>query len=149
VKKSSILGVLACLACGLPTAGLAQDLKAEQRFDGTTVAFTVPSNLANLSLSVAGPADFHASASARSGSPTIDLRRFGAVEDGAYTYQLSASTAEKVKTRADLDNGRGNKEAGLTSVATSGAFFVRNGAIVPVKARPPATNDPKSRQDQQ
>jgi hypothetical protein len=147
--KSSIVGVLACVACGLPTAGLAQDLKAEQRFEGTTVVFNVPSNVANLSLSVAGPVDFHASASARSGSPIIDLRRLGAVEDGAYTYQLSASTDEKVRTRADLDNGRGNKEAGFKSVATSGTFQVRNGVIVPVKPQPPLTSDPKSRQDQQ
>jgi hypothetical protein len=146
--KSPIVGLLACLAFGLPTAGLAQDLKAEQRFEGTTVAFNVPNNLANLSLSVAGPSDFHASATARSGSPTIDLRRFGAVEDGSYTYQLTASTDEKIKARSDLDNGRGNKDAGFKSVATSGTFHVRNGVILPVRARPPVTDDPKSRQDQ-
>jgi hypothetical protein len=145
--KSIILGLVAALL--LSKAALADDLKAEPKFDGATVAFNVPSNVANLTLSVAGPNDFHASASARGGSPIINLRDSGAVEDGAYTYNLTASTEERLTSRSRLDNGRGNAEPGFKSVATSGTFNVRGGVIVPVKSRPPVTDDSKRRQDQQ
>ena len=149
MMKSAILGLAASLTFGLSSASLADDLKAEPKFEGTTVAFNVPSNVANLMLSVSGPNDFHARATARGGSPAINLRDSGTVEDGAYSYQLTAGTEERVKSRSGLDNGRGNAESGFKTVSTSGTFHVRNGAIVPVRPRPPVTDDPKSRQDQQ
>jgi len=147
--KSTILGLAASLTLGLSSAGLADDLKAESKFEGTTVAFNVPSNVANLMLSVSGPNDFHARATTRGGSPIINLRDSGAVEDGAYTYQLTAGTEERAKSRSGLDNGRGNTEAGFKTVSTSGTFNMRSGVIVPVKSRPPVIDDPKRRQDQQ
>jgi hypothetical protein len=148
MKSAIFFGLAASLTLGLSTPGLTDDLKAEPRFEGTTVAFNVPANLSNLMLSVSGPFNFHASATARSGSPSIDLRRSGGVDDGAYTYNLTAATDEPVKSRTELDNGRGTAGPGLTSVSTSGTFNVLRGAIVPLRPRPPVTQDPKSRQDQ-
>jgi hypothetical protein len=147
--QASIFGLVVPLAFGLSTAGLAQDLKAEQRFEGTTVAFNVPANLGTLMLTVSGPFDFYATATARSTSPIIDLSRSGKAEDGAYAYQLTASTDERVRSRSELDNGRDSAQTALKSIATSGTFNVRGGVIVPVKPRPPLTSDRKSRQDQQ
>jgi hypothetical protein len=81
---------------------------------------------------VSGPNGFHASASSKTGTPTIDLRRFGAYDDGTYNYQLTASTDEKVALRTPLNNGREGSQSDsmLKSVSTSGVFHVKGGTIV-------------------
>jgi hypothetical protein len=89
-------------------------------------------------LSIAGPNEFSATSFSKSGAPSIDLRRFGAVEDGTYTYHLTAATDEKVKARTRLDNGRDQASADpVKSVDTSGTFNVKDGVIVKrVSAKP-------------
>jgi hypothetical protein len=131
--KPAALGLAACLAFGFSSAGMADDLSASEQFAGTTVGFELKGGpFSNVTLSVAGPDNFHASASARRGAPTIDLRRFGPVEDGRYTYQLTAATAEREKIRARLDNGRDARAdiEPLKGVSTSGTFNVQRGEIV-------------------
>ena len=100
------LGLAACLAAGLTGACWAQDLKATQRLSDTQIGFDPGGNYGNYVLTVSGPNGFHASASSKTGTPTIDLRRVGTFDDGVYTYQLTASTDEKVPVRGALDNGR-------------------------------------------
>ncbi len=87
---------------------------------------------------MAGPHDFHASAFSKTGAPSLDLSQFGTLEDGTYTYQLTAATDEKLKTKTKLDDGRGVPTEARKGVAASGTFHVRNGAIVKrdVTARP-------------
>jgi hypothetical protein len=124
------LGLAAALALGLNGAALAQELNAEPRFTDTVIGFDAKAAYRNLTLTVVGPNGFHARASARGDMPKLDLREFGPVEDGAYTWQLTASTAETVRKRTPLDNGRAQSRTPLKSVTTSGAFQVRGGAIV-------------------
>ena len=137
------------LAAGLVSfacESLADDLKADQRFSGTVVGFDLKGPYSNLTLTIAGPNGFHAGAAAKSGAPSIDLRGFGAVEDGSYTYHLTASTDEKVKVRTPVDNGRDARAAAepLKAVDTSGAFRVKDGTIV--KSEPASTTSKRDRQ---
>jgi len=140
--KPAAFGLAAGLALGLSSACLADDLTADQRFTETGVAFELKGAVSNVTLTVSGPNGFHASAFSRSGAPAVDLRRFGAVEDGAYTYQLTAATDEKVKTRTPLDDGRDSRTASepRKGVSTSGTFQVQNGTIV--------KSDPNAREEQ-
>jgi hypothetical protein len=117
----------------------------DRQFTGTEIGFRAKGSYREFTLSIAGPNDFFASATSKKEAPSIDLRRFGAIEDGAYTYQLTAATDEQLKSRARLDDGR---DAGapvpLRSVATSGTFRVQGGAIVESKA----TAQPSRRDEQ-
>jgi hypothetical protein len=139
------LGLAACLAVGLSGTCLGQDLKGTPRFGDTQVGFAPAAPYANFTLSVSGPNGFHASASAQREVPTIDLRRFGAFDDGMYNYQLSASTDEKVPVRTGLDNGRDGRSAdsAVRSVAASGVFHVKGGTI---QKFDPDAREPVSRQ---
>ena len=124
------LGLAACLAAGLSSTCLGQDLKGTPRFGDTQVGFAPSATYLNFTLSVSGPNGFQASASARREVPTIDLRRFGAFDDGMYNYQLTASTDEKVPVRTSLDNGRdGPTDSVLRTVSASGVFHVARGTI--------------------
>src|SRR5262249_57139243 len=106
MMKPSPCGLAAFLALGLSGVCLADDLTAEQRFSETSVGFDLKGAYSNVTLTVAGPHAFHASAFSKSGAPTIDLAHNGPVEDGTYSHQLTAATDEKVKTRTPLDDDR-------------------------------------------
>jgi hypothetical protein len=138
------LGLAACLAAGLTGACWAQDLKATQRLSDTQLGFDLSGSYNNYTLTVAGPNGFTASASSKTGTPTIDLRRFGAYDDGTYNYQLTASTDEKVPVRTALDNGRDKEpDSTLKGVSLSGVFHVKDRAIVKFD---PAAREPAARQ---
>ena len=142
--QMTALGLAACLAAGLTGACWAQDLKATQRLSETQLGFEPAGNYGNYTLTVAGPNGFHATVSSKTGTPTIDLRRFGAYDDGTYTYQLTASSDEKVPVRTALDNGREKQpEAMLKGVSLSGVFHVKDRAIVKFD---PAAREPVARQ---
>jgi hypothetical protein len=136
--KSVRIVVAAVLASGCFGSCLADDLQAEQKFEDAVVGFDLKGTFSNLTLSIAGPNDFTATSFSKSGAPSIDLRRFGTLEDGTYTYHLTAATDEKVKSRTRLDNGRDRGSAEpLRSVSTSGTFNVKDGVIVKrVSAKP-------------
>jgi hypothetical protein len=138
--KSTAFGLAALCTAGLSGAGLAQDIKAEQKFTDTQIAFETGSGLSNFTLTIAGPNGIHASVASKSSAPSIDLKRLGAVDDGIYHYQLTASTDEKVPLRSALDDGRDSKPAAmLKGVSVTGHFEVKAGAIVKV--------DPNARED--
>jgi hypothetical protein len=145
--KSAALSVVACLAFGTPSLGLAQDLKATQRLAGTHIGFDAGATYSNYTLTVTGPNGFHAVAASKTGAPSIDLRRIGAFDDGTYHYELIAATDLKVPVRSTLDNGRkGGPDASAGSVAvrsvsTGGVFTVKGGAIT--KPDPAAREDVK------
>ncbi len=93
------LGLAAIFAVGIAGTCVAQDLKATQRFGETQIGFDLGASYNNYTLTVTGPNGFTASASSKAGSPAIDLRRFGAHDDGIYNYHLTASSDEKVTVR--------------------------------------------------
>ncbi len=140
--QMTALGLAACFAAGLTGACWAQDLKATQRLSDTQIGFDLGGSYGNYTLTVSGPNGFHATTASRTGTPAIDLRRFGTYDDGMYSYQLTASSDEKVPVRTPLDNGREGRrpDAMLKSVSTSGVFHVKGGTIV--KFDPTAT-EPK------
>jgi len=142
--QTTALGLAACLAAGLTGPCWAQDLKATQRLSDTQLGFDLSGNYGNYTLSVTGPNGFHATASSKTGTPTIDLRRFGAYDDGTYTYQLTASTDEKVPVRTALNNGRDKElDSMLKGVSLSGVFHVKDRTIVKFD---PAAREPVARQ---
>jgi hypothetical protein len=132
MMNSKTFGLAACLAVGISGTCWAQDLKAQQKFTDTEIGFDITGPYSNLTLTITGPNGINANASSRSGSPLIDLRKLGTLDDGDYVYQLTAATDEKVANRSGLDNGRdgGPNTSILKSVSTSGQFQVKGGAIV-------------------
>jgi hypothetical protein len=123
-------GLAAILAAGSAGICAAQDLKATQVLSDTQIGFDPGGNYGNYTLTVTGPNGFHATTTSKTGSPTVDLRRFGAFDDGTYHYQLNASTDEKATVRTALDNGRDASAGARTKGATlSGVFYVKGGAI--------------------
>jgi hypothetical protein len=137
------LGIAAIVAAGIAGICHAQDLKATQRLSETQIGFDLGASYSNYNLTVTGPNGFAASASSRTGTPAIDLRRFGTFDDGAYSFQLTASTDEKVPVRTALDNGRsgGPADSRLKQVSLSGHFLVRGGTIVRPSTAQPARLD--------
>ena len=123
---------LAAFAVGISSTCWAQGLNATQKFTDSEIVFDITGPYSNLTLTISGPNGLNASAHHRTGSPVIDLRKLGTIDDGNYLYQLSAATDEKVPDRSGLDNGRdgGPTTSILKSVSTSGQFQVKGGAIV-------------------
>jgi hypothetical protein len=140
--KSGALTLAAFLAVGIASVCEAQDLKATHRFSESQIGFDLGGSYGNYILTVTGPNGFHAIASSKTGTPAIDLRRFGTFDDGGYNYELTASTDEKVPTRSRLDDGRpgGPGESMLKGVSVSGRFDVKGGVIVKY--------DPAAREEQ-
>jgi hypothetical protein len=141
--KSAVIGLAALIAAGTCHTCLADDLSVSEQFSDTTIEFKVGASYGNLTLTVAGPNGFYASANARSGSPLLDLRRFGDFDDGQYSYHLTATTDQKIKMRTPLDDGRDNGPTLdlLKGVSTSGAFSVSRGLIVKNDASAPTRRD--------
>lgn len=136
--KSAAWGLAALLTVGISGPGSAQDLKATPKLTETHVGFEPGATYNNYTLTVTGPHGAHAVVSSRS-VPSFDLKQLGAVEDGAYSYHLTASSEEKVPLRSKLDDGRDRAaDSMLKGVSTSGRFDVKGGAIV--------KNDPNARE---
>ena len=141
--KLAAFGLAACFAVGISSTCWAQGLNAVQKFTDTEIGFDITGPYSNLTLSISGPNGLHASATSRTGSPLIDLRKLGTIDDGEYVYQLIAATDEKIPVRTGLDNGRdgGPTTSMLKSASTSGQFQVKGGTIV--KADPSVREDAK------
>ena len=139
--KLAAFGLAACFAVGFSSTCMAQGLNAAQKFTETEIGFEITGPYNNITLTLIGPNGLHASAHARTGSPSIDLRKLGAIDDGDYLYQLTAGTDEKVAVRTALDNGRdgGPTASVLKSVSANGQFQVKGGTIVKV--------DPSAREE--
>ena len=139
--RSKAFCLAACLAVGISGTCWAQGLNATQTFTDSEVVFDITGPYSNLTLTISGPNGLHASAHHRTGSPVIDLRKLGTVDDGDYLYQLTAATDEKIPVRTGLDNGRdgGPTTSIFKSASTSGQFQVKGGTIV--------KNDPSVREE--
>ena len=128
--RCAAIALMLCLAAGASPCS-ADDLQATPKFGATDISFELKAAYSDLMLTVTGPNGLHTSAAATNGSPTVDLRRLRAFDDGVYGYNLTASTGEKLPDRSGLDNGRGQpSDTRLRTVSTSGMFEVKGGAIV-------------------
>ena len=130
--KSATLGIMLSLTFGIPSICLANDLLATEQFNGKTVAFQPQGPYTNLTLRVVGPDDYHAAGTFPGGTPQLDLTRFGAMPDGAYTYHLVGSTGETLAP-SNRQDGRPEKTATavrLKSASKSGSFTVKDGVIL-------------------
>ena len=107
------------------------ELVATSRFSGATVGFDLGGDYRKVTLSISGPNGFSVSAQSERTAPVINLRKFGKVEDGRYSYQLTAATSKRIAVRTQLDNGRGDsaKNELYAGVGTSGSFLVKDGVI--------------------
>lgn len=119
---------------------LAQDsLSARSSASGTKVSFVLPAGYSNATLSVSGPDGRVVSASAKQGSPVIDISGKNAMGDGIYTYQITAASPKKIAVKADGADGR-EISAGQVNMrgemsvsvgaSSSGTFLVQGGRIV-------------------
>jgi hypothetical protein len=130
--KPKILGLMTCAAIALPTACLAaEDMVAAEQFSGANVGFLLKGPLSDVTLSVSGPDEFHASVFSRSGAVAIDLSKSGPLEDGIYHYELTAATDQPATVRPSLDDGRDPQQQikPRKSMGMSGTFMVKDGKI--------------------
>jgi hypothetical protein len=148
--KPTALALAGLLAAAVPSICPADDIVTADRFSGTEVSFAIKDSLSNVTLTIAGPEDFAATAFAPSGVPSIDLARVGPMADGLYHYQLTAATQEKVRSVAKLDNGRDDRGRieSRKGVVSSGTFWVKDGVIVkPSPKAQPRGDSARDRQD--
>ena len=75
--RVTVLGLAAFLAAGIASVCEGQDIKATPRFSETQIGFDPGASYNNYTLSVGGPNGFVARVESTTGTPTIDLRRFG------------------------------------------------------------------------
>lgn len=141
-KRWSIPTALAALVLAAPGVGMAAEtlkpevkIDATEAFEGTRVAFKVGGRYANATLSITGPANYHAIAHNQSTLPTISLKKHGKLVDGIFSYTLTAVVAgdEQEVLNPGLDNGRGDFPKVLPILAVaSGRFCLKDGKIVSV-----------------
>ena len=115
MAKSASVGLAAVLLLGLAGTSLANDLLATEQFTGTIVAFQPQRTYANMTLRVTGPNDYQASAVYPSGSPAIDLSRFGTVYDGVYNYHLTGTSGETVLAQRPQRRPSGKCDVALSA----------------------------------
>lgn len=125
-------GLAAGLLLGLTCSSVANDLLAVEVFSGTTIVLRPQQSYANLTLRVTGPDEFEAGASFPSGTPSLDLSRYGKVVDGLYDYHLAGTTGEAIvaSRRNDGRSAKNTSDFILKTVSKGGSFTVRGGAIV-------------------
>jgi hypothetical protein len=73
MMKPAAFGLAAGLALGLSSACPADDLTADRRLTETGVAFELKGSYSNVTLTVSGPDDFHASAFSRARPVAVPL----------------------------------------------------------------------------
>jgi hypothetical protein len=130
--KAATFALAACLAVGPWGAATADDLLTTPQVSAAGVTFQLHGAYSKLTLSIAGPNGFYASGFGESRAPAIDLQRLGPLEDGVYTWQLTAATNEKIKLRTPIADGRGGapRTELRKGVAASGTFLIKGGTIV-------------------
>ncbi len=109
--------------------------KAIENLSDGTLALELqgkPKVIHNVTLRVAGPNGYTASAFSKRDVPSIELSKYGKLTDGVYQYEMTAASGEKIEIQSDLDDGRGGKSPKVIykSIAVAGSFIVRDGKII-------------------
>jgi hypothetical protein len=84
----------------------------------------------NATLRVVAPNGEFEEVTSTSGTPVFELNR-SAVQEGVYTYELSAATAEKIAIVNPQNNGRGEaaRDTQNVGIVINGQFIVSRGVI--------------------
>ena len=137
-KRSGLIG-LAFLAAAATAAQAEYESKqgfaVVAQFSDSTMWFEVeemPKQLENVMLTISGPREYLVQMRTRGDLPKLELRKFGKLFDGEYTWEITAATDEVVEVNSTVDaNGRDAKARGKRRlfVAQSGAFRVRDGEV--------------------
>ena len=101
------------------------------RFTSGSISFSGGVGMYNGTLTIAGPDDYYEQVTSSDGLPKFTLQDAGRLEDGVYSYSLTAATAEREPIRNAQNNGRGEAAADTAAISysTSGVFRVKNGVI--------------------
>ncbi len=129
--KKSILTLTISAFLGFSTAVLGADVAP--RFEPSALSFSGGRDFTNGRLLITGPDDFEAEESSSKGLPVFRVQG-GRMRDGYYQFSVSAATAEKVKIKKPVDNGRGAaaKDYTLKPFSLSGMFQIKRGAILEI-----------------
>jgi len=97
-----------------------------------------PSGANGVTVLIEGPKEYSAMIEFGKSVPGFDLKKYGDVADGLYSYEIRGGTGEKVKKPEALNNGREGKDVGydFVSFVLSGNFLVDGGVIVDFKQDP-------------
>ena len=129
--KKSILTLAIGAFFGVGTAVFGADVSP--RFEPGALSFSGGRDFTNGRLFITGPDDFEAEETSSKGLPVFRVQG-GRIRDGFYRFSLSAATAEKVKIKKPIDNGRGAsaKDYTLKPFSLSGMFQIKRGAILEI-----------------
>lgn len=149
MRHSILAAVSAASVLALTAPSIAVEaLDAQSAAAGTKVSFVLPAGYTNATLSVAGPDGRVVSASAKQGSPVVDISGANAMGDGVYTFQITAASPKTMAVKADSADGREasgsqvNMQGEMTirvGAAMSGTFVVQGGRIVNTSSLKEAT----------
>jgi len=101
---------------------------------GLTLAFEPidwPGGIDGVSLNVDGPGEFAAMIESGNEVPQMNLKDFGEIKDGVYSYEVRGFNGDRVETKNEINNGRDKPtvmEFGTFSL--SGNIYVLKGEIV-------------------
>lgn len=140
MRHSIRVAALVAAAAFFAVPALADEVMSARSVSaGTKVSFVLPAGYFNATLSVAGPDGRVLTASAKQGSPVIDISGQNAMGDGVYTYQITAASPQTKAVKADGADGRDapvgkvnmrGEMAVHVPAALSGSFLVQGGRIV-------------------
>lgn len=127
--RSAFLSALAIAIAGF--SGAAQASEVIERITSGSISFGGGVGMYNGTMTVAGPDDYYDQFMNENGLPTFTLQEAGKLEDGVYSYTLTAATAERQKIKRAQNNGRGDAAQDTMAVpfSTSGMFLIKNGVI--------------------
>lgn len=104
-----------------------------EAFSGGRLFFEAPSDFSNYTLRVSGPNGYFGQVFSERSVPSLRLADHGTLEDGLYTYEITASTGEIAPRPASdlgLNNGRSAEARPTLGMSQSGSFRVANGQVV-------------------
>ena len=127
--KPARFGLAALLAVAFSSACFADDIVATQEVAGSRLRIQLKPTFTNMTLTVAGPHDFHASSFSKGSQIEFDLSQLRN-NDGIYHYQVTAKSGERAAIMAPLDNGREKPDEQFVAASMSGTFHVKGGEIV-------------------
>lgn len=103
------------------------------RFSGGRIYFDSNPTYFNFSVSVSGPSGYYGRVYSERRAPSFRLADFGDVEDGVYTFEITAATQEVMRQSSREPAGYNGRDASAgqprVGVSFSGSFRVENGEI--------------------
>lgn len=130
----SSLMLVSAKAIAAPAEGERSQTVAKVFYDNTVLNFEFKDRFQRATVKVTGPRFFRANMYQEKGNPSIDLSKFGKLDDGLYRYQILVASTKTIELRSNrLYSGRDLKSRRnkITKTETqSGSFWMKNGSIV-------------------